>query len=199
MTSSWRETQKEQLRERLYEAALSLFRSQSFEATKVAEITAAAGVSKGSFFNYFPAKEHLLREWYRRTTMQSLEDLRARSFATAYEAIMGIVSSLSAHATANADLYAMKERHAFTDGTMRREERELDGELVSFFMDHVEAGQRSGELGMEFDARLCVSVILSVLTGTAHEWVVADHGFNLEEVLAERIGFLLRAANFRSD
>ncbi|RXZ67798.1 TetR family transcriptional regulator [Agromyces albus] len=44
----------------LVEAGLDLFEQQGYEATTVAEIARAAGVTEMTFFRYFPAKEHLL-------------------------------------------------------------------------------------------------------------------------------------------
>ncbi len=194
MTLSWREEQKRQLREHLYETALALFRSQGFDATKVVEITEKAGVSKGTFFNYFEAKEYLLREWYRRITVDSLKEVGARSFSSAREAIVGLLSALASRATEDADLYAMKEKHVGIDGLLREEERQLDRELSQFLVDQLEAGKERGELREDLDSGLCTSVIISILTGTSHEWVAAGHTFDAGEVLAERVDFLLRGA-----
>jgi AcrR family transcriptional regulator len=55
-----REYKKRQKRERLLNASLELFREKGFEQTKVSDITQAAGVAKGTFFNYFPTKERVL-------------------------------------------------------------------------------------------------------------------------------------------
>ena len=55
-----REYKKRQKRERLLNASLRLFREKGYEQTKVADITRAAGVAKGTFFNYFPTKERVL-------------------------------------------------------------------------------------------------------------------------------------------
>ena len=52
-----REVGKIERRDRLYEAALALFREQGYEATTVDQITRQAGVAKGTFFNYFPTKD----------------------------------------------------------------------------------------------------------------------------------------------
>src|SRR3989304_3428464 len=41
-------------------AAGGLFARQGFFATTVEQITEAADVGKGTFFNYFPSKEHVL-------------------------------------------------------------------------------------------------------------------------------------------
>lgn len=45
----------------LLDAALALFVEKGFAATKVDEIAARAGVSKGTLFLYFPTKEDLFR------------------------------------------------------------------------------------------------------------------------------------------
>src|ERR1700758_5293911 len=58
--SSRRERRSMEVRERLFRAALALFARKGFAATTVEDITNAADVGKGTFFNYFPSKEHLL-------------------------------------------------------------------------------------------------------------------------------------------
>lgn len=51
-----------QNRDRLLEAGMGLFTSQGFHATGVQEIADAAGVPKGSFYNYFESKEQFAAE-----------------------------------------------------------------------------------------------------------------------------------------
>lgn len=55
-----RERHRIEIRERLYRAALNLFAERGFMETTVENITEAADVGKGTFFNYFPTKEHVL-------------------------------------------------------------------------------------------------------------------------------------------
>ncbi len=61
LRSGRREQAKLERRERIYEAALSLFREQGYESTTVDQITRQAGLAKGTFFNYFPTKDAVLR------------------------------------------------------------------------------------------------------------------------------------------
>src|SRR6202142_1308690 len=55
-----RERHRVETRERLFQAALKLFAERGYLETTVEDITEAADVGKGTFFNYFPTKEHVL-------------------------------------------------------------------------------------------------------------------------------------------
>ena len=55
-----RERRKAETYERLMRAALRLFAVQGLTETTVEQITEEADVGKGTFFNYFPTKEHVL-------------------------------------------------------------------------------------------------------------------------------------------
>jgi len=48
-----------EIRERLVRSAFLLFAERGFSATTVEDITNLADVGKGTFFNYFPSKEHI--------------------------------------------------------------------------------------------------------------------------------------------
>jgi AcrR family transcriptional regulator len=61
--SSRRERHRTETRDRLFRAALALFAARGFLETTVEDITEAADVGKGTFFNYFPTKEHILAEF----------------------------------------------------------------------------------------------------------------------------------------
>src|SRR5580693_4244304 len=55
-----RQRRSAETRERLFRSALDLFAKKGFTETTVEDITEAADVGKGTFFNYFPSKVHIL-------------------------------------------------------------------------------------------------------------------------------------------
>jgi AcrR family transcriptional regulator len=55
-----RARRRAEIRDRIFRAALQLFAQRGFLETTVEDITEAADVGKGTFFNYFPTKEHVL-------------------------------------------------------------------------------------------------------------------------------------------
>jgi AcrR family transcriptional regulator len=58
--SDRRQRRSAELRERIFRASLDLFAKKGFAETTVEDITNAADVGKGTFFNYFPSKDHIL-------------------------------------------------------------------------------------------------------------------------------------------
>ena len=58
------------LRERVLTAMRELLRERRFESISVAEVIAAAGVSRASFYFYFPSKQAVLAELVRRAVAQ---------------------------------------------------------------------------------------------------------------------------------
>lgn len=67
LSSTKRERRKEARPGELLDAALDLFVEKGFAATRVEEVAARAGVSKGTLFLYFPSKEELFKAVVRET------------------------------------------------------------------------------------------------------------------------------------
>ena len=73
-STSLRARQKRDRRARIYSEAMKLFQECGFAETTVVDIAGAAGVSRGTFFNYYPYKEAILLEH----TAVHLHDLEAQ-------------------------------------------------------------------------------------------------------------------------
>ncbi|MFD5323646.1 TetR family transcriptional regulator [Streptomyces sp. NPDC127092] len=93
--SGLRELKKERTRQTLSEVAIGLFLEKGFDAVSVAEVAAAAEVSKPTLFRYFPAKEDLAL--YR---FADHEDEPARVVAAAREAGVAPLDALRDHVLA---------------------------------------------------------------------------------------------------
>lgn len=55
-----RERRKKELKELIFQKSVELFAEKGFDQVSVDEITKACGVSKGTFYNYFPSKQAVL-------------------------------------------------------------------------------------------------------------------------------------------
>jgi AcrR family transcriptional regulator len=71
-----RERRRTETREKLYRAAMKLFAERGFFETTTEAITEAADVGQGTFFNYFPTKQHVLTV----LTEKQIEKVRAARY-----------------------------------------------------------------------------------------------------------------------
>ncbi len=81
---SRRDQQREDTRNRVFDAAINEFRRIGFAEAQIDEIVRAAGVARGTFYFHFPTKEHVLVELMHRAEeriVERLAPLRRRSVA----------------------------------------------------------------------------------------------------------------------
>src|SRR5512144_2129197 len=81
----------------LVEAALALFSQRGFAATRLEDVAARAGVSKGTVYLYFESKEQLFEAVLRQAVAPNLDRLEAlvRSFdGTTEELLQNLVQVL---------------------------------------------------------------------------------------------------------
>jgi AcrR family transcriptional regulator len=73
MFKSMKTPKGEETRRRVHEAAMGLFREKGFDATTMRDVAAAAGMSLGAAYHYFPSKEAIVMAYY-----ASIQDEHAR-------------------------------------------------------------------------------------------------------------------------
>ena len=60
----------EDTRQRIYDTALTLFRERGFDATTMRDVAAAAGMSLGAAYHYFPGKDAIVLAYYDRVSLE---------------------------------------------------------------------------------------------------------------------------------
>jgi AcrR family transcriptional regulator len=106
-----RERHRAETRERLYRAALDLFAERGFLETTVEDITESADVGKGTFFNYFRTKEHILAEFGGERTAaveRALEKARSTK-----NSVLEVIGELAMDAAGQSNLNAALIRAIF--------------------------------------------------------------------------------------
>jgi AcrR family transcriptional regulator len=101
-----RERHRSEMRGRIFRAALDLFAERGFLQTTVEDITEAADVGKGTFFNYFPTKEHVLAQYGEERIQQierALEHVREGG-QSALDALEGLATDLAGQSSESPDL-----------------------------------------------------------------------------------------------
>ena len=71
-----REIQKQQVRERILDEALSLFSERGFEKTTVADIVGKCDIARGTFYNYFPDMNSLFDAFINQLNQRIIEAIQ---------------------------------------------------------------------------------------------------------------------------
>ncbi len=79
---SRREQKKLETHQRVIASSVALFIEKGYDGTTVDEISAAAGISKPTFFNYFPSKQSILTTLIDGTDREIIDNVKARCEAT---------------------------------------------------------------------------------------------------------------------
>jgi AcrR family transcriptional regulator len=167
-----RERRTAETRERLFRAALDLFAKKGFTETTVEHITEAADVGKGTFFNYFPSKDHILLafgemqlaklqtavEEARRTGESMPQFLRSLGVRMTQEPMRhpGIIRTLL-----QAYLSTTPVREAMLD---------LQKRVHALHTEIVELGQERGEIRKDLPAAEIAHVFRQTIFGTLLVW-----------------------------
>lgn len=178
LPSSRRERRSIEVRERLFRSALELFARKGFAETTVGDITNAADVGKGTFFNYFPSKEHILLafgEMQLAKLRDAVEEARRSP-----EPIPQFLRSLSARMTQEpmrnpAIVRALLQ--AYLSSTPVREAMlDMQKRVLALHSEIIELGQQRGEIRDDVPALEIAQVLRQTIFGTLLVWTLYGDG-----------------------
>ena len=189
---SRRELNKLATREAIFEAAMSLFAKQGFEATPIDEIASASGVSKGTVFNYFPTKEAIvgyvaIRQltWLveqRERLLEGENTVRGKFetlFGTLVERLSGEAESLDvALGLTLQRIGKAVEPHA------------AEVAFMQLLIEIASEGMASGELRRDLAPLQVAMLVLAMYAGTMTTSAQALRGDRLKQQVVTHIGLL---------
>jgi len=178
-----------ELRDRLFRAALSLFAKKGYAETTVEDITEAADVGKGTFFNYFPSKEHVLMAFGEMQLLKlaTIVEEARQSDLPIEEVLQRLVLRMTEEPIRNPAIIRALLQANLSSVPVRGEmlrihdrNRELLGQLIRH-------GQERGEIRKDLPPEEIAQVWRQTIFGTLLFWSLAgDH------TLGERIELSVR-------
>lgn len=187
-----RESAKSERRERLYEAALTLFRTQGYETTTVDQITRRAGLAKGTFFNYFPTKDAVLRYMGSREIGRlGSTVLSGGTAATSPLAkLKRLMSTLATSLEHDRELVCLVFRKGISVTEL------LAGDAGGFSLQPmasllIRQAQRSGEINPELDPDMLAAALDALYLQQLVRWCESSNPYPLAERLSGVVDLLL--------
>jgi AcrR family transcriptional regulator len=143
-----RQRRREETREKIYQAALSLFAESGYNATTIEAITEAADVGKGTFFNYFESKGHVLLRFRdkRINIIQSFLNENRMLGVPLTSVFNNLAIALTREFGMNAALFQSFIIAAFTNEAVRSQMSEGLAKGRELISDHIAQRQQRGEI-----------------------------------------------------
>jgi AcrR family transcriptional regulator len=169
-----RERHRTETRDRLFRAALELFAERGFLETTVEDITESADVGKGTFFNYFPTKEHILAEFGGQRTA-AVERALERAKSTDHS-VLGVIGELASDAAGQSKLNAGLLRAIFAAhascAPVRAELRKRTQISRRMLAEMFRIGQERGEIRRDISANDLARMVQTTFMGLTMGWAL---------------------------
>lgn len=178
-----REEKKQEIANRIIDAAICLFTEKGYEATTVAEITEMAGVAKGTFFNYFKAKENLLIKFQKALFFNEIRTLNDKSGPYAPR-ILALVKEIGDSMNDNRTQMRLALQH-YLAMSPNDEESNKHGLMAKAesIIPLFEKGQQSGEFTSTIPSVIMARTALQIYLGALISWSTGAEGDSLGEQL----------------
>jgi TetR/AcrR family transcriptional regulator, fatty acid metabolism regulator protein len=168
-----RSTAQGQKRRLILDAAVRVFASKGYHASRVDDIAAEAGVAHGLLYHYFQSKEELLETVFRETWAALLEAIRAveGSGEPAAEQLRQVAAILLRSWRRDPDLVRVLVREVTLSPHLQHQVDEI-GQAFAAIERIVERGQADGSFRAELDPRLASFIFYGALEEILTGWVL---------------------------
>ena len=169
---SRRQRRSTEIRERLFRAALDLFARKGFSETSVEDITEAADVGKGTFFNYFPSKDHILLAFgeMQLGKLEAAIDLARRTNEPMPEFLRSLGVRMTQEPTRNPAIIRALLQAYLSTTPVRAAMIDMQKRAHALHTQMIQIGQDRGEIRNDLPAAEIAHVFRQTIFGTLLIW-----------------------------
>ena len=191
---SKRDAKHAELRQRIFQAALDLFRRQGVAATTIRQIALAAHVGLGTFFNYFAGKEAVLAEIgrLRQERIEARLSDPAYATASARARLDGVLRALVEEMEEEPDLARAVVQAAMRSPEIFHGERARFLALTELLADILREGQARGEVAADCDVEAAAHLVISIYVALTLDWAERANDYELTPTLLAHVDTLWR-------
>ncbi len=171
-SSDRRQRRSADIRERLFRAALELFAQKGFAETTVEDITEAADVGKGTFFNYFPSKDHILLAFgeMQLCKLEAAIEMARRAGEPMPDFLRSLGVRMTQEPTRNPAIIRALLQAYLSTTPVRAAMMDLQRRIHSLHTQMIQLGQDRGEIRNDLPAAEIAQVFRQTIFGTLLIW-----------------------------
>ncbi len=167
-----RQRRSADIRERLFNASLPLFAQKGFPETTVEDITEAADVGKGTFFNYFPSKDHILLAFgeMQLLKLEAAIELARKTGEPMPEFLRSLGVRMTREPTRNPAIIRALLQAYLSTTPVRAAMMDLQRRVHGLHTQMIQLGQDRGEIRNDLPATQIAQVFRQTIFGTLLIW-----------------------------
>lgn len=182
-----RKAQAEATKNKIYNTAIKMMENKGYNSMKIEDICSKAGVSVGSFYNYFKSKNDILIEIYKRADVFFEEIVRPNvegksafenivvyfDYYAKYNEITGVETAKQLFSSAN-KMYISKGRV-----------------MQAVLIEVIKKGQETGEITAKYTPENITEYLFISARGLCYDWVSHDGSYNLRDAMKKYMTLLV--------
>jgi AcrR family transcriptional regulator len=186
-----RERKKRETREKIFNAAIKLFKQHGFEATTIDMISEEADVARGTIFLHFTSKEAILANW----GYERLHEIEERREEWDYgdsckQKVLRIYKIMNEVNIQNYDFIKVLVESSMKHRKILENEKNVYYELRQLFADLIEEAQEKGRLKTRFNPLVAANMLENIYYNALYDWVRNEGAWALEEIMEEKVSIV---------
>ena len=187
-----RERQKRDRKARIFNAAMTLFETQGFQETTVADIAKTAQVSRGTVFNYYAYKEAILIDYLARQLHAMKERLKnVEDNGSPLEALYTVFDELADFVTTNRRLILPLSYELLNPEPERSKQAYQSLPLVNIIYGYLTEARERGLIRSDFSRERLARTVANTYFLTALQWVAYRQDRSIHEELRNALQLTL--------
>jgi len=182
-----RKVQAEATKNKIYQASIKLMEQKGYSNIKIEDICKKAGVSTGSFYNYYKSKNDILFEIYKRADIYFENTVRPNVLGK--NADENIVDYFIYYAKYNEFTGAETVKQLFAPGNKMYITKGRNMQAV--LNDVIKSGQESGELIGNIKPEEITEYLFIAARGVCYDWCTNEGSYDLQDFMMKYMRTLI--------
>lgn len=186
-------TRKEQAAEtkkHLFHTALTLLGQKEFDKITIRDIVSAAGVSIGTFYNYYNTKLDVYYETYI-IADEYFETVVRKELAAYSDPVEKLLHFFDAYAKYSSEITSLDLTRILYNSANKCFDRQSDTGMMSLLLSILDEGMRTGIFDRQNTAPQLGQFLMISIRGQVYHWCTNDGRYNLRDAVAGHVKMLL--------
>jgi len=174
-----RQIQAKATKNKIYQVSIELLKKKGYEDLKVEDICKNAGVSVGSFYNYFKSKNDILMEIFKIADDYFENEVESRLNST--NSLNQIVEFFDYYANYNVliGIDTMKQLYTFNNKMFVQKGRFMQ----TLLQEIISKGQSKNQISSIMTIEEISNYLFIAARGIAYDWCIHDGNYDLKEFM----------------